>query len=98
MADQLRKASPESSASSDSKDDEQSEPSQSSQSTDSNEISQPSSSSSSDTSIPESRQSSLVGNSLQQQASRILLGFLGAVQGSRYSVNAFLEELLAAYL
>ncbi len=45
-----------------------------------------------------SQASSLVGSGLQQQAARILLGFLGAVQGSRYSVNAFLEELLSAYL
>ena len=39
----------------------------------------------------------LVGSGLRQTAARVLLAFLGAANGSQYSVNVFLEELTRCY-
>ena len=42
-------------------------------------------------------ESVLVGDGLRQTAARVLLAFLGAANGSQYSVNVFLEELTRCY-
>ena len=98
IADQLRKESPETSGNRKSEDDDQLEASKSTETDKGEDQGQSAASADSDASLSVGRSSSLVGSGLEQQAARILLGFLGAVQGSQYSVNAFLEELLSSYL
>lgn len=48
--------------------------------------------------MDENQEIRLIGNELPQRAARSLLAFLGAAQGSQYSVNAFVEELFSCYL